>query len=134
MDDGHVFSSLDIHNSHEYVNEENSLDMTPDIQNLKSKHVECTKTQLLLSTEQFLKEDIPVPGYNDSFCFSKDTYGHVTDESPLFAIDCEFVKCRDGNTFYFAPFRSSTFKRVRSVIKSYCFILRFQRFGACSGC
>lgn len=65
----------------------------------------CSKEQLLLSPAQLLAEGYPLPGstlansklkYKD-FVFTHDKYLPVTNESPMFALDCEWCLCIDGN-------------------------------------
>ncbi|XP_076460169.1 RNA exonuclease 5-like [Babylonia areolata] len=53
------------------------------------------RTQLLMSVEQMIEENYPVPGEEDSdekykdYVVSKEHYTPVAPNSPLFAVDCE---------------------------------------------
>ncbi|XP_013390047.1 uncharacterized protein LOC106158544 isoform X2 [Lingula anatina] len=54
----------------------------------------CCRTTLMLRPEQLIQEDYPLPVDGDgercaNYVFSKDSYGKVTNSSPLFAVDCE---------------------------------------------
>jgi hypothetical protein len=58
------------------------------------------RTSLLLSPIQLLREDYPLPFDTsrtyDGYIHSKDEYVPVTNQSPLFAIDCEMCYNCDG--------------------------------------
>ncbi len=60
------------------------------------------RTSLLLSVSQMMREDYPLPFDNSSlhnysdYVFSQDEYAEVTNESPLFSIDCEMCYNIDG--------------------------------------
>lgn len=54
----------------------------------------CTRTRLLLSLNQMMIHNYPLPTNKrqftmDGFCFTQSEYLPVTDKSPMFAIDCE---------------------------------------------
>ncbi|XP_047354762.1 RNA exonuclease 5 isoform X2 [Vespa velutina] len=62
-----------------------------------------SRTQLLLSLQQMVEENYPVPlkgklwkKYSD-YVFTKDNYTEVTAKSPMFALDCEMCKTITGN-------------------------------------
>jgi len=63
----------------------------------------CTKLELLLSPTQLLMENFPLPGSENckDFVFTKDDYAPVTESSPMFSIDCEWVLCQDGNFLFY---------------------------------
>ncbi|CAG2189106.1 REX1 [Mytilus edulis] len=51
-----------------------------------------SRTSLLLSLPQMILEDFPLPIYHGGYkkyAFSKDGYSTVSNQSPMFAIDCE---------------------------------------------
>lgn len=61
--------------------------------NVKNEDI-CTRTRLLLSLNQMMIHNYPLPTNKrqftmDDFCFTKSQYLPVTDKSPMFAIDCE---------------------------------------------
>lgn len=64
----------------------------------------CSKGQLLLSPSQLVAEGYPLPGSNltnsksrrKDYVFTHDVYLPVTNESPMFALDCEWCVCIDG--------------------------------------
>jgi len=58
----------------------------------------CTKTQLLLSAAQMISENYPVPGIAlyKNFVLTNTEYKPVTDNSPMFSIDCEWCLCVGG--------------------------------------
>lgn len=49
------------------------------------------RTHLLLSTSQMVLEGFPMPNVNTNkdFVFTKEDYDTVTNQSPIFAVDCE---------------------------------------------
>ena len=53
----------------------------------------CQKTDLLLNYKQMCEEGVPLPPANGryvpGFVFTKESYQPVTNDSPLYAIDCE---------------------------------------------
>ena len=60
------------------------------------------RTSLLLSPDQLIREDYPVP-FDEStahqtvdYVFTKSEYAAVSDASPLYAIDCEMCYNIDG--------------------------------------
>lgn len=61
------------------------------------------RTSLMLSISQMAREDYPLPFDKNSlhnmsdYVFSKTTYKHVTNESPLYSIDCEMCYNVDGD-------------------------------------
>ena len=65
----------------------------------------CTKTQLLLSAAQMISENYPVPGIAlyKNFVLTNTEYKPVTDNSPMFSIDCEWCLCV-GGTYLFHSF------------------------------
>ncbi len=60
------------------------------------------RTSLLLSVLQLVREDYPMPFDSNSFhdlseyVYTKETYEKVTNQSPLFSIDCEMCYNIDG--------------------------------------
>ena len=66
----------------------------------QNKKNQLSKISLLLSVEQMLKEDFPLPFDHTrdfkGFSYSKPIYSPVNDSSPLFAIDCEMCYNIDG--------------------------------------
>lgn len=59
----------------------------------------CSKFDLLLSHSQLISEHFPFPDSDadyEDFVFTKDEYAPVTEASPMFSIDCEWVTCEDG--------------------------------------
>ncbi|XP_046826390.1 RNA exonuclease 1 isoform X1 [Vespa crabro] len=62
-----------------------------------------SRTQLLLSLQQMVEENYPVPLKGklwkkyDEYVFTKDNYTEVTAKSPMFALDCEMCKTITGN-------------------------------------
>lgn len=61
--------------------------------NVKKNKI-CSRTQLLLSLNQMMIHNYPLPTNKrqftmDGFCFTRNHYSPVTDKSPMFAIDCE---------------------------------------------
>lgn len=59
------------------------------------------RTLLLLNPLQMAQENYPLPVKTENDCykeyvFSQDTYEKVTDQSPLFGLDCEMCKTADG--------------------------------------
>ena len=66
----------------------------------KFKPNELSRVSILLSVEQMLKEDYPLPfdpthDFSD-YVFSKQNYEAVDDSSPMFGIDCEMCYNIDG--------------------------------------
>lgn len=62
-------------------------------ENIENKEV-CSRTRLLLSLNQMMIHNYPLPTNKrqftmDGFRFTQSHYKPVTDESPMFAIDCE---------------------------------------------
>lgn len=61
---------------------------------------QLSRVSLLLSVEQMLKEDYPLPFDNshsfENFVFSKPSYEPVDDSSPLYGVDCEMCYNVDG--------------------------------------
>ena len=59
----------------------------------------CSRFDLLLSATQLIKEEYPLPGYEEyrNYSFTQEKYEPVTDRSPMFAIDCEWCTCIDGD-------------------------------------
>ncbi|XP_052068035.1 uncharacterized protein LOC127707498 [Mytilus californianus] len=56
------------------------------------KNDSFSRTSLLLSLPQMILEDFPLPIYHGGYkkyVFSKEGYSTVTNQSPMFAIDCE---------------------------------------------
>ena len=59
----------------------------------------CSRLDLLLNRFQIVQEKIPVPGMPEfrGFVMTSSEYKPVSDNSPMFSIDCEWVLCRGGN-------------------------------------
>ncbi len=59
----------------------------------------CSRLDLLLNRLQIVQEKIPVPGMSEfqGFVMTSSEYKPVSDSSPMFSIDCEWVLCRGGN-------------------------------------
>ena len=61
------------------------------------------KLQLLLSATQMVEDNYPLPltgklgSKYEEFIFSKDEYAEVSDESPLFSLDCEMCITERGH-------------------------------------
>ena len=58
----------------------------------------CSKLDLLLNPAQLLIEKFPIPGLpgSEHFLATCKEYQHVTDQSPMFSLDCEWVLCEGG--------------------------------------
>lgn len=59
----------------------------------------CSKTELMLNVLQLVTDHYPFPGhgYTENFLFTKDKYEPATENSPMFAVDCEWCLCYDGD-------------------------------------
>ena len=97
LGDGHVYSITDFTDENCQKNEPSQNDSEkPDV---GEKNNGCIKPQLVLSALQLVTERYPVPGGDpdsEGFVFTKDKYEPVNENSPMFAIDCEFCLCIDG--------------------------------------
>ena len=64
----------------------------------KSISTPCSKLDLLLNPAQLLIEKFPIPGLpgSENFLVTCKEYQHVTDQSPMFSLDCEWVLCEGG--------------------------------------
>ena len=68
---------------------------------LESKE-ESLKLKLMLSLDQMLTENYPIPlsGFMQErfkhYVYSADTYEEVTENSPLYSVDCEFCMTKKG--------------------------------------
>ncbi len=63
----------------------------------------CSRLELLLNASQLISELYPLPGNEEcwNFVFTQNKYDPVTDQSPMFSIDCEWCTCVDGKySFY----------------------------------
>lgn len=60
----------------------------------------CSKPELMLNALQLITGYYPFPGHGRAkeFVFTKDRYEPVTENSPMFAIDCEWCLCVDGDS------------------------------------
>lgn len=58
----------------------------------------CSRLDLLLNATQLISELYPLPGNEEccNFVFTQSKYDPVTDQSPMFSIDCEWCICVDG--------------------------------------
>lgn len=58
----------------------------------------CSRLELLLNASQLISEFYPLPGNEEccDFVFTQSKYDPVTDQSPMFSIDCEWCTCIDG--------------------------------------
>ena len=58
----------------------------------------CSRLELLLNATQLISELYPLPGNEEccNFVFTQSKYDPVTDQSPMFSIDCEWCICVDG--------------------------------------
>jgi hypothetical protein len=63
----------------------------------------CSRLELLLNASQLISELYPLPGNEEccNFVFTQNKYDPVTDQSPMFSIDCEWCICVDGKYFLF---------------------------------
>lgn len=96
---GHVYSVTDFTEQSYQGKETTTRSGEKQKDNLVDYNKGCTKTQLMLSALQLITGQYPFPGHGrlQEFRFSKDKYEPVTDASPMFAIDCEWCQCVDGN-------------------------------------
>ncbi|XP_057372775.1 uncharacterized protein LOC130693613 [Daphnia carinata] len=99
LDDGHVYSVLDFTEQNCQGIEKSTSSGEKQKVNLTENNKGCTKTQLMLSALQLITGHYPFPGHGrpQEFRFTKDKYEPVTDNSPMFAIDCEWCLCVDGS-------------------------------------
>ena len=56
----------------------------------------CSRLDLLLSQSQLVSEGYPVLPGCESFAPTSSDYQPVTDSSPMFSLDCEWVDCEGG--------------------------------------
>lgn len=100
LDDGHVYSVMDFTDQNCHGMEKSTSIVENKKENLTVNNKVCTKTQLMLSALQLITGHYPFPGHGrpQEFRFTKDKYEPVTDNSPMFAIDCEWCLCIDGST------------------------------------
>lgn len=92
-------SATDRITSKKYEAEKNRLLKTVEEELAKMKSMQCSRLQLMLSAAQLISERYPIPGNPAAYAgylFTKDEYAPVTDESPMFSIDCEWCLCVDG--------------------------------------
>lgn len=61
----------------------------------------CTRLELLLNASLLVEENYPLPGCEEysTFKLSQETYQPVTENSPMFSIDCEWCICIDGKYY-----------------------------------
>lgn len=61
-------------------------------------NIKCSRLKLLLNASQLVSELYPLPGNEEccNFVFTQSKYDPVTDQSPMFSIDCEWCTCVDG--------------------------------------
>ncbi|KAI9560717.1 hypothetical protein GHT06_011667 [Daphnia sinensis] len=99
LDDGHVFSDMDCTEQSNQGMEKSTSSDGNQKENLAENNKGCTKTQLMLSALQLITGRYPFPGQGRSlpYRFTKDKYEPVTDNSPMFAVDCEWCQCVDGS-------------------------------------
>lgn len=73
-------------------------DGSVSIKDLVNKKAKVGRTKLLLSALQMVEDDYPLPLRGElskkykNFVFSKENYKPVTDESPMFGVDCEMCR------------------------------------------
>ncbi|XP_033737235.1 RNA exonuclease 5-like [Pecten maximus] len=87
-----------LHTSHVNVENTDETKETGEMSEMKNLEAEelpasdrFPRTHLLLSTSQMVIEGFPMPSLNTNtdFVYSKEEYGTVTNQSPMFAVDCE---------------------------------------------
>lgn len=85
-------------NSHEVTSSNGGTCLDIITQEDKSK---CSRLELLLNASQLISELYPLPGNEEccNFVFTQNKYDPVTDQSPMFSIDCEWCICVDGKYF-----------------------------------
>lgn len=72
------------------------------IKDLVNRKAKVGRTKLLLSALQMVEDDYPLPLRGElankykQFVFSKEKYEPVTDESPMFGVDCEMCRTSTG--------------------------------------
>lgn len=86
-----------------YVNVNQSSDATAEIvtETQNGGFLGCSRLKLLLNASQLIIEEYPLPGNEEfkHFVLTQDKYEPVTDQSPMFSIDCEWCTCIDGNYY-----------------------------------
>lgn len=53
------------------------------------------KLNLVMTLPQLIEEHYPLPG-EENFVFSQDEYNQISEDSPLFSIDCEMCLTSSG--------------------------------------
>lgn len=100
MQTGHVFSITDF-SEQNYQEKETSIDdnKKTDETEMNGNTNGCSKPELILNALQLITGHYPFPGHGCSkkFVFTKDKYEPATENSPMFAVDCEWCLCTDGN-------------------------------------
>lgn len=77
-------------------------DGSVSIKDLVKKKAKVGRTKLLLSALQMVEDDYPLPLRGElankyrHFVFTKENYKPVTDESPMFGVDCEMCRTSTG--------------------------------------
>jgi DNA polymerase III epsilon subunit-like protein len=66
-------------------------------ENTVPKEVGAKKMELMLSWEQMRSENFPLPDDEDQFQSSLDHYDPVTNDSPMFSLDCEMCRTTTGD-------------------------------------
>lgn len=72
------------------------------IKELVGRKAKIGRTKLLLSALQMVEDDYPLPLRGElskkykNFVFTKDNYKPVSDDSPMFGVDCEMCKTSSG--------------------------------------
>ncbi|KAL5293412.1 REXO5 family protein [Megaselia abdita] len=77
-------------------------DGSVSIKDLVNKKAKVGRTKLLLSALQMVEDDYPLPLRGElakkykNFVFTKKNYKPVSDESPMFGVDCEMCRTSSG--------------------------------------
>ncbi|XP_046651344.1 RNA exonuclease 1-like [Daphnia pulicaria] len=99
LDNGHIFSITDFTEESYQEKDTSGDDSKKQDQTEMNGHTKgCSKPELMLNALQLITGYYPFPGHGRAkeFVFTKDRYEPVTENSPMFAIDCEWCLCVDG--------------------------------------
>lgn len=163
FDDGHDFYSnfyrtpISLLDRIKSVENHNQEDLTENNETFDNNNLKCGKTNYLMTLCDMAQDNYPLPDEKNpriGFLYSLSSYFTVTDESPVFALDCEMcmtgtnareltrisivdeqynvvldtlVKPKNRITDYLTRFSGITEKMLRFLYKNFIYFVYFSK-------